>query len=157
MHKSDPDGARTHNLLIDSQALCQLSCRAGYKARLVLYRRDNHFTTASSDADRNRTCNDDWKKDFEDLLLYVLFFIFYFLSFIFLFVFIFLIFLLCSPLFPFGNCNLPYPAEAFPAKKLRTKKERRFRAALIRQFYSSQEWHGLRIMPFPVPSVHPVG
>ena len=28
---------------------------------------------------------------------------------------------------------------------------------LIRQFYSFWKWHDLRVMPFPVPSVHSEG
>ena len=31
------------------------------------------------------------------------------------------------------------------------------RPPLVRKFYSFQEWHDLRVMPFPVPSVHSAG
>ena len=37
------------------------------------------------------------------------------------------------------------------------KKRHSVRAALVRKFYSFQEWHDLRVMPFPVPSVHSAG
>ena len=37
------------------------------------------------------------------------------------------------------------------------KKAAKKRPGRIRQFYSIQEWHDLRVMPFPVSSVHSVG
>ena len=33
----------------------------------------------------------------------------------------------------------------------------RKRPPLVRKFYSFQEWHDLRVMPFPVSSVHSAG
>ena len=48
-------------------------------------------------------------------------------------------------------------AQTNPARTSTGKKETCIRAALVRKFYSFQEWHDLRVMPFPATSVHSVG